>query len=120
MDVDPSSTLSLDLSGVTKLEDLKFEWRNIRVRWVTTALGTVRSKFLEHITIHPIVPGLIEEEVFEEWQDLDRLLVRFWTAHLIRPRVEYKEGGNNLRNHILRLLPELTARGLVDLFEVPR
>jgi hypothetical protein len=55
------------------------------------ALQTVESKNLQQITIHypTILTGTIEEAVHQaqEWQELDRLLVQFWTSRSIRPKI---------------------------------
>ena len=53
--------------------------------------------------------------------DLDRLLVRFWESHSIRPKI--RRGGVSRREKedaidcVLRLLPEMTKRELIDLVE---
>ena len=53
------------------------------------ALQTVQSKNLQQITINPydIFASRIGKEARQELQELDRLLVQFWTSHSIRPRV---------------------------------
>ena len=86
------------------------------------ALQTVESKNLRRITIRfyaITTQEPVEETVPQEWLDLDRLLVRFWTSHSIRPRLMYgsDEGQKDIENHTRCLLPELTRRGLVDLVE---
>ena len=92
-----------DLSKATKLKHLKFMRRRTRsiLQWITMTLQTVKSENLQSITIYPQDPGpeTVEEEAYQEWQDLDRLLVQFWTSPSIRPRVVYVvgrggEGGN--------------------------
>jgi len=80
------------------------------------SLQTVGSKNLQQITIHPHPTALTGTEVRQEWQNLDHLLVRFWTSHSIRPRILYK-GGRETRDHASSMLPELTRRGLVDLVD---
>ena len=92
----------------------------MNVQWISMALKSVKSKNLQHITIHPVIANTIEESVYQEWHDLDQLLVQFWTTHSIRPCLAYKmgKGGKNLRDYAAGLLPELTGRGLVDLVEV--
>jgi len=87
-------------------------------------LQTVDSKNLKSITIkpHDPPPETIEEDVYQEWQDLDRVLVQFWTSHSIRPRVVYMPRlgeGKDLGVDVPILLPELTKRGLVDLVKLP-
>jgi len=49
----------------------------------------------------------IEGVAYQEWWDLDQLLVQFGTTHSVRPRVVYT-AGNDLRNYVPSLLPELT------------
>ena len=87
-------------------------------------LQTVGSGYLQSITIEPhdLPPETVEEEVYQEWHDLDRVLVQFWTSHSIRPRVVYMPRlgeGKDLGVDVPILLPELTRRGLVDLVELP-
>ena len=104
-----------------------FRWGGTSVRWITMALQTVKSKKLQQIAIQ--LRTLTLRKMFVgvdewEWQDLDHLLVRFWTSHSIRPLVMYDpdEEGEDLRDKIdrmLSLLPELTKRGLVDVVETP-
>jgi len=57
------------------------------------------------------------ETAHQEWQDLDRLLV--WTSHSVYLRVVYVAGeeGEEFRDKVPILLPELTRRGLIDLVE---
>ena len=87
------------------------------------ALRSIQSKNLQQITatIHPIggFGSPIEDTVRQEWQDLDHLLVEFWTSRSIRPKFRYDagRGENGFRGLAPSLLPELTRRGLVDLVE---
>jgi len=87
----------------------------LSVQWITTTLQTVKSKSLQHITIYPAfsIPETIEEAVHQEWQDLERMLVQFWTSHSIRLQVTARNEGKNPGDHVPSLLPELTKRGLV-------
>ena len=93
------------------------------IRWITVALQTVKSKNLRQITIHsPLtIPDPAGKVVRREWQDLDHLLVQFWTSNSIRSQVMYEpeEGRKDITDHASSLLPELTRRGLVDLVEFP-
>ena len=120
--VDPGKprTALLDLSVATKLRDLAFQCTGANVRWVTIALQTVESKDLQRITLWPDIStsvDAVEGTVCEEWQNLDRLLVRFWTSHSIRPQVIHSpiSGVKDISDHASSLLPELTRRGLVDI-----
>jgi hypothetical protein len=118
MDVGISGMPPLDLSEATRLKDLSFRCEGSIIQQFTMALQTVQPEHLQQITIHPYVAFAdpVEERVSQEWQDLDRLLVQFWTLRSIRPKIKYGvwEGGNGLRALAPSLLPELTRRGLVD------
>jgi len=111
----------IDLSKATNLKDLTFLRKHPRstVRWITAALQTVDSKSLQSIIIDLDGgrPETIGEGFREEWQDLDRLLVQFWTSHSISPQMMYTpwEGRKEPRDCVPSLLPELIRRGLVDL-----
>ena len=114
-------TSSFNLSTATKLKDLTFQWARPGVQWITTALQTTESENLRRITLCPYDVSLDDptEEVYREWLDLDRLLVRFWTSHSIRPRAVYEPDDEELDmgDYAPHLLPELTRRGLIDLVE---
>jgi hypothetical protein len=114
-----SGAPQFDLSKATKLEDLSFRCNGPNVEQITTALQTVQSTNLQQITIrlYLVVANPVVEAVRQEWQDLDRLLVQFWTSRLIRPKIMYAAGkeGNDLKGLASSLLPELTRRGAVDL-----
>ena len=113
--VDISNTAALDLSKATKLKRLTFLWGWLgpTIGWITVTLQTVNFKTLESITIKP--GG--ETTTHQEWQDLDRLLV--WTSCSVYLRVVYAAGkeGEEFRDKVPSLLPELTRRGLIDLVE---
>jgi hypothetical protein len=86
------------------------------------ALQTVQSKNLQQITINPygIFPSKIGGKVRQEWQELDHMLLQFWTSHSIRPRIKYNAGNagdDDLGVLAPSLFPELTRRGAVDLIE---
>jgi len=104
-----------------KLKYLEFLLAEQSAQWITTTLRTVESKSLQRIRINPYDDILekIGEGFHQEWQDLDRLLVQFWTSHSIRPQVVYvpAEGEEDMRDHAPHLLPDLTKRGLVDLVQ---
>lgn len=68
------------------------------------------------------VRKLIGERAFGQWLELDRLLVRFWESHSIRPTVisttpEEEKEKDDVRGCIECLLPEATKRGITDLVE---
>ena len=84
-------------------------------------LQTVKSQGIERIDVYPpdILQKTIGEAVYPEWQDLDCLLVQFWTSHSVRLRVVCVAGkrGGDLRDRVPSSLPELTRRRFVDLVE---
>jgi len=109
-----------DLSKATKLKHVWFPQTGLwsSVQWITMTLQTVKSKNLRSITIYAdhFVPVRVWEAARQEWNDLDQLLVQFWSTHSIRPRVMHP-AGRDLRDRVRSLLPELTRRELVDLVE---
>jgi hypothetical protein len=106
----------LDLSKATKLKDLSFRYPASNVQRITMALQSVKSVNLQQITVHPydISADQIGDTERREWQDLDHLLVQFWTSHSIRPEFAC-EAGNGFRDLAPSLLQELMRRGLADL-----
>ena len=107
----------LDLYKATELKDLALRCRRPNVQWITTALQTVQSENLQRITIHPChatSASRIKEAVHREWQDLDHLLVQFWTSRSICPKIMYVTG-SGLGRYASSLLPDLTRREAVGL-----
>ena len=114
----------LDLSMATKLKDLTFQCSGSDVRWVTITLQTAKSKDLQRITLRPDAitsMNMIYGRAYEKWQDLNRLLVQFWTLYLICLQVMYGSGTGekDTRDRTLHLLLKLTRGRLVDLVEAP-
>ena len=107
----------LDLSTAANLKKVAFRVGKPSVRWIAMVLQTVKSTDLQQITIHqaPAHHGRagVEEDLIPEWQDLDCLLVQFWTSHSIRPTLI--DGMKHLKDLTLTLFPELTRRGLLDI-----
>jgi hypothetical protein len=118
VDIGTSETPLVDLSKAPKLKELSFRCGGPTIQQFTMALQTVQSKNLQQITIHPYgtFTNLNEETICQEWWDLDRLLVQFWTSRSIRPEFRYEAGkeGKDFKTFAPSLLPELTRRGLVD------
>ena len=85
-----------------------------------TPNSQIHEPSIDHHTALSIRPPVTTEEaVYEEWKDLDQLLLQFVASHSIRPMIAYvtEEGGMFLRLNVQDLLPELTKRGSVDLVE---
>jgi hypothetical protein len=129
--VQPTSTPT-DLSKATKLKDVVFQPISQSVGWVATTLETIpKHRDLREIAIYlpyyvtttgggADVMRVIGGENWEQWLDLDRLLVQFWESSLIRPKVVrlmQTEGIWDVRDSVgyRRLLPEITKRGIIDL-----
>ena len=123
---------SIDLSKATKLKDVAFQPTSRSVKWITTTLKTAsKHRDLREISIHldsyvaivgagGDVVQVIGEEIWEEWLDLDRLLVQFWESSSIRPKVVVMvqiAGAWNARYSVgyERLLPDITERRIIDL-----
>ena len=123
---------SIDLSEATKLKDVVFKPISRSVKWITKTLKTtLKLQDLREISIY--LPYYVtatdvgadvrqgfEEEDWEEWLDLDRLLVQLWESNSIRPKVTrptQMEGARNTRDGVgyQCLLPEITKRGIIDL-----
>jgi hypothetical protein len=117
---------------VTKLKDVAFRPASLSVKWIATTLKTIsKHRDLREISIHldsymaivgvgGNIMQVIGEEIWEEWLDLDRLLVQFWESSSIRPKVVVLmqiAGAWNTRYSVgyERFLPEITERGIIDL-----
>ena len=110
--------VSIDLSTTMKLKELGFWCAVSYVQWITMALQTLQSESLPRITLRP--GCAIFGPAYEEWHDLDSLLVQLQTSCPVRPKVVYGvpvgdvEVGEETMDYVRRFLPELTRRGLVD------
>jgi hypothetical protein len=115
---------SLDLSKATKLRDLALRCgEDLTVQWIIKTLRTVESDNLQHITLQ--LPGghVIRktnwEPVQRKWSDLDCLLVQFAASCSLRLKIMNwsRMEREDMRDHVARLFPELTKRGVDDLVE---
>ena len=118
---------SLDFSNTPKLKEVVFRVRTQTVRWMTLALQTITPdhRDFRQISIHvpkpyrPIAnpPDLRQGSVYNQWMDLDRLLVQLWESRGIRPKVLYEASENKeaMGEHIGCLFPEITERGIIEL-----
>ena len=65
------------------------------------------------------VRQMVGEAEYEQWVDLDRLLVQLWELHSIRPKVTYgvvpEHREKDVIDCVSYLLPETTKKGTVDL-----
>jgi len=114
---------SFNLLKATRLRDVVFRPGVLSVEWITLALQVVTCKHQDLRRISVDVPyhlacirQAIGEEIFEQWSDLDRILVRLWESLSIRPNVRWTKGrweGDRVGDCIGRLLPEMARRGTV-------
>ena len=116
-------TTSLDLSKAIKLRDLALRCEDPTVQWITKTLRTVESNDLQQITLElpggPAIRKTSWETVQQEWLDLDCLLVQFAASCSLRLKIMdgSRMGREAMRDHVVRLLPELTERRIDDLVE---
>ena len=117
--LDPTRNF-VDLSTARKIKDLVFHCDHTHTQWITRVLQTVESENLQRITLRPDIYTFvttIQEATYQEWWELDRLLVHFRTSRSICPKLVFEMDldKEDLRGCALSLLPEVTRRGLVDL-----
>ena len=123
----PVMPSAIDLSKATKLRDVVFRPTLLSVGWITTAFQTNILKHRELRKISIYVPRFLnffavdtikKSEEYEEWLDLDRLLVQFLESRSTLPNAICMrwEGANlDMRDFAECFLPELSRRGMIDL-----
>ena len=125
----PPPSGSFDLSKATKLRDLVFRPGWGTAEWITPTLQTITPEHQELQQISICVPSWVGtygsdikqplgEAAFGRWLDLDRLLLQFWEAHLVIPKVECAslEGQEQIAEDCIGcLFPEITKSRVVDL-----
>ncbi|KAF9644801.1 hypothetical protein BDM02DRAFT_3190251 [Thelephora ganbajun] len=123
-----ASSASVDLSKATKLRDVIFRPASLSIAWITTALQNVspehRNLQISIYLRYDLVLATTEPDAMQivggQWSDLDHLLVQFWELRSIRTKLVCsapEEEPQGMGEHIGRLLPEVTGRGIVDLVE---
>ena len=133
---DPSSFVALprsahvNLNAVTKLRDVEFTWW-LHPQLVVTTLRTIphNHRGLRQITLaldsgiglgdQPDVRFAVGETAYQEWLELDRLLVQLCESRSIRLEVRHNlhmdADGSKERSRMKILLPEVMTRGMVNL-----
>ena len=124
---------------MTKLKELAFQFEKLEfVTWITWALKTItdENKALQLISINVIFPFdkpddirlAVEEEIYQQWMDLDSILIQICKSGVCHMRVEicdkiqlgrrvYKDGGAT-HKYMDGLLPKMMKGGLVDVVNV--
>lgn len=115
------SMTTIDLSNTPKLKDINFTFRNPDVNWATQALQTADINNLQSVSLttnfYVISRAGKSGTVDLGWENLDRLLVQFWTSTSLRPKLTCRASLFDLANPrdiFARLLPESMGRGIVD------
>ncbi|KAF9780892.1 hypothetical protein BJ322DRAFT_288059 [Thelephora terrestris] len=108
----------LDLSRAAKLKHVEFRFEMPDVQWIVATLETAETNTLQQITLFSSVPfDTVEEVIRMEWQNLDHLLARLWTAHSIVPELKYTPTLEmelvDLGEAAPGLLPKLVNMGVV-------
>jgi len=121
-------SVSLNISKATKLRDAVFRPGSLRVKWITRTLRVIMRKHrglrrisvdvpyhLAQLHLSEDLRRVIEEEVLEQWLDLDHALVRLWDLLSIHTDVVLTRGRVEgvLGDFVGCLLPEMTRRGMV-------
>ena len=121
---------SINLSKATRLKDVTFRAESPSIEWITMALQTITPEhrdlrqisfdvhYLTNFNAEATFRRLIREAILGHWLDLDRLLVRLWESHSIRPKIICATPGQerqSVRSWVGGLLPETTRRGVIDL-----
>ena len=118
----------LILSKATKLGDVVFQSETLGVEWITLAVRVITREHRDlrqisvnvpfHLTCLYLNGGIrkiIGDELFEQWLDLDRVLVYIWESLSIHTNVRWTGGVQKgfSGDYIECLLPEMTRRGMV-------
>ena len=91
----------IDLSRATKLKEVAFELETHYTAAVAATLDRITPKHQDFKQISLYFPCLflsrdfrlvdfrtsVGEEIYSQWVDLDRILVRLWESHAIRMKV---------------------------------
>lgn len=121
--VDPAAG-PIDFSKAIRLKELSFDFQRFGDVFIAMALGTLTPKHTDFQKVTILVPSVlvdesigirqsIGDEVYNQWMDLDRVLVRLWESNAIQTQVIYRATGG--RGHIEALFPEMSKRGAVEM-----
>ena len=129
--LDHSWNALIDLSKATKLKDVTLHFQYLSVAWVASTLKTITSRHrnlrevaikgqaLSDSTDWPANAAAVEDDMCEQWVDLERTLIQLWESHRICAKVKYYSWkGEESRELMENLLPEATKRGIVGLVDI--
>lgn len=117
----------IDLSKATKLKEVAF-WFKPQPLWIIHTLKTItpEHRALQVISIYvdpyhdtspddPIDPKeAIGEENYEQWTDLDGLLVQLWELYAIRTKLIVEAKVGRVYKLVTGLLPHIAERRIVE------
>ena len=128
-----SCPISIDLSKATKLRDVSFLLTSLSVEYVTQTLQTLTPEHQDFRQISINVPyrqalsndgvgvgQAVGEPVYNQWLELDRLLIQLWDSRSIRPKISYfamKEERRQMAKSVGYLLPRAAKEEILDLVE---
>ena len=126
--VDPTAG-SIDFSKAIKLKEVLFQFQNFRHAWVAMALQTLTTKHTDFRKVTILMPlirssfilssirPILGEKFYNQWMDLDRVLIRLWESNAIHVQVTYcaEIGGGWSSEYIESLFPEMKKRGLLEM-----
>lgn len=108
---------SIDLSGATRLHDLEFRCKNSSALWISQMLRTIKSEFIEQVSLDISPEAFLEEP--QGWLDLDSLLVQLRDSHSLRMKITYEPLGSSAdeREKVEGLLPQVIGRQIAEMIE---
>jgi hypothetical protein len=112
----------VNFSKATKLKEIMFKFHRRHTAWVVSTLKTITSdhRDLQHILIYfPFsARDMVDEDTYNQWRDLDRILVQLWESHAIRVNPIFDAGEEKregVSEWVGALLPEANKRGMIGM-----
>ena len=128
---DHSWNALIDLSKATKLEDVTLHFEDLSVAWVASTLKTITSghrnlrevsiegRALSDSTDWPANAAAVDDDMREQWAELERTLIQLWESHAIHAKVNYYSRKREESRELMGdLLQEATKRGIVGLADI--
>jgi hypothetical protein len=117
------SAPSINFSKATKLKEVTLKFYRCPISWAVSALKTITSSHrdLQRISIYfPFsARDMVDQDTYDQWRDLDRILVHLWESHAIRVNPLFGVGGEQregVSEWAGALLPEANKRGMIEMF----